>query len=199
MRQQRTLFGFLAIFIILVAVVLLQNPSNNSTDDSVSNDVATSETIPNELDFVQDLGVVFNSFSADDITAIRFEDPTFGDVITLSKDDDGTWRALEFSNAINQDIANALALTTTNLPYSETISLTDSTELGQYGLSLEGALLFIGIVLENNEQHSLVIGVPSPDSASHYVLVDAEETVYIIPRQPISFLLAYPSQMVSGG
>jgi hypothetical protein len=211
MNNQRTVVLFGIVFVLMAGLLIWQGtqpsdttmpvlhdndnttytPTINANNADPSDTDTTGSSLPDELQ------PIFTDWGASQVQAIRFEDPFNNDVISVRRTEDNQWQAVEFTGDIQQDIADGLARTVAILPYSTTLEGVDPENYAQFGLTLDSVLMLITVLLDNGDQHVIAIGTRTPDSNNHYVLIDERPDIYVVPVQPVAFLLAYPVQMVT--
>lgn len=176
MKNRRGLAILLAIFAALALLVTLRR-------DDTSGLPATPPATGFFLRVFPDMGVLA-------IQSIRIEDPIRGDALTLTREPDGSWTALEVEWPFDQATATNIARTIVLLPYSRTIAPPADGNLAQYGFR-PGAQLSILIVLINGDEHFVAIGDPVQSGPDFYAVVDDRAEIYLIQRSPIDYLAEF--------
>lgn len=127
-----------------------------------------------------------------DIQAIRLRDPNTDTTFVISRDADGNWIAPLSEGRLDKDAASSIARTLVLMGYYQTIPITDSTDLAQYGFIPEGDLS-VEVLRTDNQGHVLAVGMLSPDGLNYYVLIDEQPRLYLIERGAIDYLNTYLS------
>lgn len=124
-----------------------------------------------------------------DIQAIRLRDPQTEQSFIISRDAAGNWTAPNSEGSLDTVTASNIAKTVVVMPYQQSVTLTDTTELEQYGFQPNG-ILSIEVVLADGNGHVIAAGGLSPDGYQYYVLVDEQPRLYLIERGAIDYLVA---------
>lgn len=179
LRRNSLLLVLLIVFVALVIITTLQTQSEPAPDISATQ---TSEE-----------RTVFDNFTLEDIYSVQIRIPGTTGVFTILRvEGDGMfWESVEYGLNIDQNIATAIARTTILMPYQRVVDDIPTARYAEFSLTPGSALMLISIILEDNQQHSLVVGALTPDNSGHYAIVDEREGTYIIDRAPIAFLAAF--------
>lgn len=172
---RRTLFVLAAIFAVLLALTLLRaRPQEQQAAPSL-------DDIPYES--------VFPDLSEGEIQAVRLQETQTGSFLTIVRGENGLWMAPDTPGVLDQDIANLIARTVAVLPVQNIFSMEGSPDLRDYGFNPDGNLL-IQVVLNDGSQHGVVVGGISPSGNGVYALVDDQDSMYLLERAAIAFLVA---------
>lgn len=191
MMRRNSLSGLLILILIAVgmgALLLL----DEQRDDVAPIRATTAPTAP-----ARDL---FGGVGVDDITAIQLVDPNSGRRLALVMTTDDEWIMPEApARQIDQRTARLIARTVADMPYQRDFIAEQA--LSHYGFRADGAHSFsVFFITRSNEEHAVLIGNPTGDierrtpGAGFYALVDEREALYIIPYDPIFYLI---DQMLS--
>ena len=123
-----------------------------------------------------------------DIQAIRLRDPQTEQSFVISRDANGNWTAPNSEGSLDATAASNIAKTVVVMPYQQSVTLTDTTDLEQYGFQPNG-ILSIEIVLADGSGHVIAAGGLSPDGYQYYVLVDEQPRLFLIERGAVDYLL----------
>ncbi len=174
MTNRRVVFVFLIVFVILAVLTVLQNQ-----------ELAVPEVIPQPTGTFKR---VFPEMAVLDIQAIQIANPNTGDSFTISRSDEGIWTAPGSDGTLDATQATAIARSVVLMPYERTLTVTDDTDLTEFGFNPNG-LLFVGIVLVGGEQHVVAVGDLTATREEYYVLVDDRSEIYLVKRGPLDFLI----------
>ncbi len=122
-----------------------------------------------------------------DIQAIRLRDPQTEQSFVISRDTSGNWTAPNNEGSLDTVAASNIAKTVVLMPYTQSIKLTDITNLEQYGFQPNG-ILSIEIVLTDGSGHVIAAGGLTPDGYQYYVLVDEQPGLFLIERGAVDYL-----------
>jgi hypothetical protein len=170
--NRRVVLVFLVVFAALVILVVLQNRQ------------LSQQPAPGETPFIVARALP-DIDSADEIQAIRLQDPSSEAVFVLNRTEIG-WEAPETEGELNQAAAEAIATTVALLPVQRL--LPPEEDLSVYGLSEAGSTLFIQVVLTDGSGHAVAVGALSAAGTTYYALVDENEAVFILERGAVDFL-----------
>ena len=191
MRNRRTLVVLAALFVVLLAAVILQEqvhaPAHVDDETAVATVVLTPAATPGDL---TDLPVVFENFSVADIQTLRLAEPNGETSFTLERSADGSrWTAPDLDGELDVDTAQVIASTVTLLPYLEIVPTSEETNLTDYGfVTSNTTAIAVEITLLDGEQHVIFLGGLNPDGNGFYAIVDQREGFYVLDARPIEFL-----------
>ncbi len=169
--NRRPLFILTIVFVVLLAVTVAQNYFTNRPTD-------------------QDNGLlrIFPEIAVLDIQAIQLRTPDGSRSFTISRAGDGTWTAPGAEGTLNADAATNIARSVVLLPYQRTVP--ELENLTEYGFAPYG-ILFIQVLLYNNEEHIVAIGGLTTTNDAYYTLVDERSEVYLVERGVVDYLMNY--------
>jgi len=172
---RRTLILLAAIFGVLLVLTMLRTRSQTQQETPSLDD------IPFES--------VFPDMSEGEIQAVRLQEIQNDRFFTIVRDETGLWVAPDTPGVLDQDIANLIARTVAVLPVQNIFSMEGNPDLRDYGFNPDGNLL-IQVVLIDGSQHGIVVGGVSPSGNGVYALVDNQQSMYLLERAAIAFLVA---------
>ncbi len=170
---RRTLVIFALIFLVLLALTLVQNRQ-----------VAEQPTPTPEVTFFR----VFPDIAVLDIQAIRLRNPAGDESFTISRAEDGTWQAPEFEGTLDENAASSIARTMVLLPYTRTLPLEADTPLDTYGFQ-PTPVLMVEFILVTGEVHAVAVGFRTPSETGYYAIVDDRPDLYVLERAAVDFLI----------
>ncbi len=189
MKNKRiTFIGLLGFFIILIGLIIVQNAQVSNENNQRIN-VNLRE---NEVEFKN--GLVYPDLNIDEIVLINIQDPVLESQVTLERSTNGIWRIWNDERSANQEYAESIGKTLGALPFSSRIGGVLPAEYGKFGLSPNDALLVVTAVMADESYHTFIVGNPvSTDEnvEGFYAVVDDHTEVYILPKQPILYLVQY--------
>lgn len=172
--RQRPLLILLVIFITLLVMAYVQiRPAPSVTD---------SEFIASLSYLGKDL-----NYSVNDIVAVRLRDPRANQTLVLSRDASGSWEDSVNQKTLNQTEASNIVKSVVVLLYKNTVPVTDTTHLEDFGFAPEG-FLAIEIALSDGQGHGIAIGNRNPTDDGYYALVDNLPRFYILERGVVEYL-----------
>lgn len=174
--NRRTLLVLVVLFVAMGIIALLQAQQG---PPPLFDSQATLESF-------RWMGQTLN-MSLNDIAAIRLRAPQSNLTFTISRDSSGTWSAPGSPGNLDQTAASGIAKTITLLPYSESVELTPSTRLEDFGFRPEGSLA-LEIVLQSGQTHAIAVGDLTPDQLAYYALADNLPQVFVLERGAIDYL-----------
>ncbi len=166
--DRRLLVIFGAVFVVLVALVLLQSQPIEEPSPYADNRV-------------------FSGFTNTDVQAVRLNSPGEGLTFVLNRAVDGTWTAPEASGTLNAPVADLIARTMILLPYTSTLQ--PESDLSVYGF-VPIAGLTVEFVLTDGTTHGIVVGFRNPTETGYYAAVDDRVEIYILERAAVDFLIS---------
>jgi hypothetical protein len=172
MKDSRLLLVLVVIFVVLAAVVALQNRLPTTSP-------AATSTCPN---------CVFEGLQLDAIQAIRLRSPETGQTFSLARAADGSWTAPDSSSTLDATKAELIARTMLLLPFSRTLALGENDDKTAYGFTPEGILAIE--IIESGSSHAVAVGYRTPTEENYYALVDDRPDLYLLERAPIDYLIA---------
>ncbi len=181
--NRRILFILLAVFAVLVIIAVIQAQPRPIAIQSPN-----STGTPGASFLGRDLNLTVL-----DIQAIRLRDPEGDKNFLISRGSDGNWTAPGSEGRLDIDAASSIAKTVVLMGYQQTIPVTDSTDLSEYGFHPNG-ILSVEILRTNNEGHVIAVGGLAPSGLAYYTLVDELPQMYLIERGAVDYLKAYLTQ-----
>jgi hypothetical protein len=170
MRGRVTLIVLGAIFIVLVALTLLQS----------GQPPARQRPTPRPL------YLVYDDLPVLDMLAIRLRVPDGDAGLTLTRADDGTWTRPD-GGWIDADTATAIARTIALLPYLRTIE-PESDDLSAFGFLPRG-IFSIEVVLVDGSARAIEIGDLARSNDGYFAVVDDRPEIYLLQRAAVDFLI----------
>lgn len=172
--NRKTFLILFALFILLAAVIALQEAQFGQQAAENAADAARSRVYPG-------LAVL-------DIYAIRLSFPGLEKAFTLSRDANGEWTAPDSVGVLDTDAATNIARSIVLLTYQRTIPLAESADLSEYGFG-EYAVFAVEVLLTNGEGHALAVGAVNASRSAYYALVDNYNDIYLVDRGALDFLI----------
>lgn len=190
MKQNRlTLLALLGIFLLLIGLLFMQSAQRETLEPTPTN------AILRENEIQLDSGLIFPDLQAEDVAVINILDPVLNSQVTVGRSSEGIWQVVSEDNRpTNQAYANSLAVTLENIPYITRIGVSEDTPYGTFGLNEHDALVVVSAVMKDESLHTFMVGNPvSTDSTTRgfYTVVDDNEEIYIVPPEPILYLVQY--------
>lgn len=178
MKQSRSLLGLGLVFVALVVLVIVQSEQPTPNISAGSTAAAAQR--------------VFTGWTATDVLALKWWSPLRENEITLNRNNDGSWRVSGSTQPVDENFASASLATVARLPYNQIIEGVDAERYEEYGLTEEGVELVIQIILLDGRTHAVLVGGATPlAGAGFYALVDDKPEIYVIPAEPVAFLMYY--------
>lgn len=172
--KRRPLLVLLAGFVTLLVIAYLQiQPAPTPTDAEF---IGSLPFLGKEL-----------SYGASDIVALRLRDPRTNQTFVLSRDASGSWEAPLNQGSLNQTEASNIMKSVVVLLYYNTIPVTDTTRLEDFGFTPEG-IMAIEILLADGQGHGIAIGNQTPTGDGYYALVDNQPRFYLLERGVVEYL-----------
>jgi len=181
--NRRVLIILGVVFIALVVITFWQNRQLT----------VESEAIPTEALFASFVGRDLN-MTVLDIQAIRLRDPQTEATFVISRDTSGNWTVPGSEVSLDTASASNIAKTVVLMPYQQTVEVTDSTDLSQYGFRPEGILSVEVVLTGNDGGHVIAVGGLAPSGLEYYTLVDDKPQVFLMQRGAIDYLLSQLAQ-----
>jgi len=129
-----------------------------------------------------------------DIQAIRLRDPQTEQSFIISRDADGNWTAPGSDGRLDLDAASNIAKTVVLMPYWQTVELSESPDLAQYGFQPNG-VLSVEIVLAGDQGgHVIAVGGLSPTGYEYYTVIDEQPRLYLMERGAVDYLMGQITQ-----
>lgn len=190
MKQNRlTLLVLLGIFVLMIGLLFMQSAQREIIEPTPFNDTLRE----NEIQLGN--GLVFPDLQAEDVSVVNILDPVLDSQVTVGRSSEGIWQVVsEDSRPTNQDYANSLAVTLEKIPYITRIGVSEDTSYDTFGLNEHDALIVVSAIMKDESLHTLMVGNPvSTDNTTRgfYTVVDDKEEIYIIPPEPILYLVQY--------
>lgn len=185
MRNRLALLGLLVAFVGLAALTALT--SQKPADTSELTATAEAEVTPEATLEAGSLLRIFPDLRVLDIQAIRLEDLSSGEVLTLVRDSDGTWTAPDLEGTLDETAASNIARTLVLLPYARSINILPDTEFEAYDLAPTPRLMF-QILKTDGESHVIAIGGLLDSETAYYTLVDERDEIFQTERGAVDFL-----------
>jgi len=189
MKQSRiTLFLLLALFVGMIVLIVMQSVQN----ESLENPSTHENLIDNDVNLESML--LFPNLSASDVQTINILDPFLNSEVTIAKSDNNVWQVVANNNRLaNQEYAESLAITLEKIPYIARISADGEISEG-YGLNETDGLILVSAVLADEEVITFLAGNPvttDDTTRGFYTYVDGRDDIYIVPPEPIMYLVQY--------
>ncbi len=183
MNNRRMLTALGVIFLGLIGLFFYQEyDARNRREQAAA--VPTQPPVS-----IEDLPLVFTSFSVLDIQAVRIESTTTDEVFAISRAEDGTWTAPGSEGELDADTATLIARTMVLLPYQQRVATDATTDFESYGFSeLNPIGIFVQILLADGTTHAFAVGSRTPTQDAFYVLVDERDAIYLVEPRAIEFL-----------
>ncbi len=185
MRNRVSLIVMLLVFVVLAALAALTGQRSTSNSDTPA--TAEPEETPEATLEAGSLLRIFPDLRVLDIQAIRLEDITSGEQLTLVRDADGTWTAPDLEGTLDETAASNIARTLVLLPYAHSINILSDTEFEAYGLAPTPHLMF-QILKADGESHVIAVGGLIDSDAAYYTLVDERDEIFQTERGAVDFL-----------
>jgi hypothetical protein len=136
---------------------------------------------------------LFPEWTLDKVLAIRLQDPQEDIAFSIVRGPNNEWIIPEADIELEQQAAIAIVQGLVSLSYHRTLPIIDETQLNEFGLDSNRAILLIQIILQGDEQgHNIAVGAITPTRESYYLLVDERDSIYLVRRDhaPIDFLIS---------
>ncbi len=194
--NQRNIWLLGAVFIVVLVVTLLQGRTleeqagvqiaNSAEDNRIFPGVAVEQVQEIRLSDQQNHQLVYRRTDS-----ALWEVPNAGEFVNQSAPVGGS-----ISIAVNQDIANGIALAAVTLSYRRIIPVDATTDLTQYGFGVvfpEWYLTTVELLLSDGSTRRMTIGIISPTREQYYVQIDPLPDVYVVDRAGgrLDFLVDY--------
>lgn len=177
--KRRGLIAMLALLIALVVIAALQNRPQPVT---LVSGAGTAELI-RFLGLELDMAVL-------DIVALRVRNPQTDEGFSISRDADGNWVAPDAPDkTLDTEAARNIATAVVTLQYRDTLSITDQTNLADFGFNARGGILSVEVLLNDQSSHVIAIGRIAPSEIGFYGLVDERDEVFLFERGAVDYLL----------
>ncbi len=177
MKHNSTVIALGMIFFILLGVFFLQ-------ERALQEDMRRPTIEPTAI-----LTRIFPEMAVIDIDAIRLQDPINDAYLTIARDANDAWVFADGREGqLDQQTATLIARTMVLLPYRESFTIDNNTDLEQYGFRPTGDFIIL-ILMNDGTEHSVAIGDPTLSSPTFYGVVDDRDEVYLIERPAIDFLV----------
>lgn len=188
-QNQFTLLALGGIFIIMVALITMQSAQQENPIITNANATLINNTV--QLEY----GLMFPDIEAKDVAVVNILDPVLNSQVSVAQSPEGVWQVISDETLpTNQDYANSLAITLERIPYSTKLEISDRNQYETFGLNEQDALIVVSAVMRDESLHTFMVGNPvSTDTTTRgfYTIVDDEEAVYIVPPEPILYLVQY--------
>ena len=191
-RNPITLVALLGLFILMIILLVLQSTQQASV--SVPIPPTANETLrDNEIQL--EYGLVFPDIQAKDVGVINILDPVLDSQVSVAQSPEGVWQVIsDETKPTNQEYANSLAITLEKMPYTTRLGIANRNQYSTFGLNEQDTLIVVSAIMRDGTLHTLMVGNPvSTDDTSRgfYTIVDDKEEIYIVPPEPILYLLQY--------
>ncbi len=189
MKQSRiTFFILIASFIGMVGLLLMQSAQSETLEIPPTHE----NLIDNDVHLESRL--LFPNLVAGDVRVINILDPYLQSEVTIVKSDNNVWQVVSDDDRLtNQDYAESLAITLEKIPYIAQINIDNEIPEG-YGLNDTDGLILVSAVLTDETIRTFLVGNPvSTDSETRgfYTLVDGNPSIFIVPPEPIMYMVQY--------
>ena len=183
MNNRRVIPLLIGAFIVLAVAAALQTVLGNSTPPAPTLDPEQTESPLASGTLLR----IFPELAVLDIQAVRIENPTTDQSLTLVRDAEGNWTAPGLDGTLDESSASDIARTLVLLPYGRSLNIVADTELSEYGIAPNPAYL-ISAVLQNGDSHVIAVGKIADADPVYYALVDERDEIFEIERGAIDFL-----------
>ncbi len=188
-QNQFTMLALAGVFIVMVALITMQSAQQNNQITTNANATLINNTV--QLEY----GLMFPDIEAKDVAVVNILDPVLNSQVSVAQSPEGVWQVVsDETQPTNQEYANSLAITLERIPYSTKLEISDRNQYETYGLNEQDALIVVSAVMRDESLHTFMVGNPvSTDNTTRgfYTVVDDEEEVYIVPPEPILYLVQY--------
>lgn len=189
MKQSRmTLFILLILFVGMIGLLIMQSAQRETLEIPPTHENLMDNDVNLEVE------LLFPSLIAEDVRAINILDPFLKSEVTVVRADDESWQVLsEDDRPTNQDYAESLAVTLEKIPYIAQINANGEIP-ESYGLNERDGLILVSAVLSDEQIKTFLVGNPvttNNDTRGFYTLVEGRDTVYVVPPEPVMYLVRY--------
>jgi hypothetical protein len=184
MNNYRIFPLLLVTFIVLAIAAVIQSTIGNQ---AASQRLTPTPEVTDAAPQTGSLLRVFPELAVLDIQAVRIENPTDDQSLTIVRDSSGNWTSPDLEGTLDTNLATDVARTIVLLPYGRSINILNDTDLGDFELAPTPQYL-ISIVLSDGTGHILAVGKLSESDPIYYVLVDERDEILEVERGPIEFL-----------
>jgi hypothetical protein len=181
--NRRLLIILGVVFIALAAITILQNRQLTVENAAIPTEARFASFVGRDLDM-----------TVLDIQAIRLRDPQTEGEFVISRDTTGNWTSPNSEGSLDADAASNIAKTVVLMPYQQTVALTDSTDLTQYGFRPEGILSVEVLLTQDDSGHVIAVGTLSPSGLEYYVLIDDQPQLFLMERGAVDYLITQLTQ-----
>lgn len=188
-QNQFTMLALAGVFIVMVALITMQSAQQDNQISTNANATLINNTV--QLEY----GLMFPDIEAKDVAVVNILDPVLNSQVSVAQSPEGVWQVVsDETQPTNQEYANSLAITLERIPYSTKLEISDRNQYESFGLNEQDALIVVSAVMRDESLHTFMVGNPvSTDNTTRgfYTVVDDEEAVYIVPPEPILYLVQY--------
>lgn len=191
MKQNRfTLVALMGLFIVMIALLIMQSAQQQPVEvPSTANEILAETAI--QLEY----GLMFPDLRAQDIALINILDPVLDSQVSVAQSPEGIWQVISQENhPTNQDYANSLAITLEKILFTIRLGVSNRNQYDTFGLNKQDAIIVVSAIMRDETLHTFMVGNPvSTDNTTRgfYTIVDDKEEVYIVPPEPILYLVQY--------
>jgi hypothetical protein len=178
--NRRNLFILLAVFVGLTVLAAFQAQQRNTFNPAA--ETAAGSFLGRDL-----------NLTVLDIQAIRLRDPNSEVSFVVSRDTAGNWTAPLNEGSLDQDAASSIARTVVLAGYQQTLPITDTTDLSQYGFQPNG-IFSVDVLRTDTEGHVIAFGNMVPSGTAYYAIIDDKSDIFFIERGAVEYLMAYMVQ-----
>ena len=188
-NKQVTLIGLAGIFIAMIALLSMQSAQRENDIKTFANATLINNTV--QLEY----GLMFPDIIAEDIAVVNILDPLLNSQVSVAQSPEGIWQVIsDETQPTNQEYASTLGVTLERIPYSTKLDVASRNQYEAFGLNEQDALIIVSAIMRDESLHTFMVGNPvSTDVTTRgfYTIVDDKEEVYIVPPEPILYLIQY--------
>ncbi|MBL8162427.1 MAG: hypothetical protein JNJ61_10615 [Anaerolineae bacterium] len=174
--------GLAAMMVVLVALVVVAALQSRPQPAAL---VSAAETV----ELIKFLGLELD-VAVLDIVAVRVRNPQTNEGFSISRDADGNWTAPDNPDkTLDVEAARNIATAVVTLQYRDTLSITDQTNLADFGFNANGGILSLEVLLNDQSSHVIAIGRIAPSEIGFYGLVDERDEIFLFERGAVDYLL----------
>jgi hypothetical protein len=188
-QNQLTLLALAGLFIVMIALLTMQSAQQENKIKTITNETPINNTV--QLEY----GLIFPDIEAKNVAVINILDPVLNSQVSVAQSSEGIWQVISEDNRpSDQEYANSLAITLEMIPFSTRLEVSNRNQYETFGLNEQDALIVVSAIMRDESLHTFMVGNPvSTDSTTRgfYTIVDDKESVYIVPPEPILYLIQY--------
>ena len=188
-KNQLTLVALIGVFIVMIVLLTMQSAQRENDIKTFTNATPINNTV--QLEY----GLMFPDIEAKDVALVNILDPVLNSQVSIAQSPEGIWQVItDEAQPTNQEYANSLAITLEKIPYSTKLDVSSRNQYETFGLNEQDALIVVSAIMRDETLHTFMVGNPvSTDATTRgfYTIVDDREEVYIVPPEPILYLIQY--------